>query len=73
MNDSKLSLDTATCPVSTLCAMLCWCPWEVCPFLRGEGKGVDGEGGRGEVGGMGGEEGGESLVSSKINEKSLVN
>lgn len=40
--------------------MLCASPWEACPFLNGEGGGVDGEGlGVGEEEG---EEGRETVV-----------
>lgn len=30
------------CPASTGYAILCWLPWEVCPFLNGDEEEVDG-------------------------------
>lgn len=38
-----------------LSAMLCVSPWEACPFLNGDGGGVDGKGVDGKVEGTGGE------------------
>lgn len=43
--------------------MLCSSPWEPCPFLNGDGGGVDEEGEDGKGGIQGGEERGETMVS----------
>lgn len=49
--------------------MLCSSPWKACPFLTVDGGGVDVEVGTWEGEGL--EEGGETAVVCKINEKIL--